>query len=207
MDAQVEALILQSTNAREIVDVEVIQPLWSNYGQLLRVNLSGSDYQSVIVKYVKIPQDFIHPKGFSNDVSRQRKIKSYQVECSWYEKYGEINNLKNRNRTAQNIRTHRDQGDFILIMEDLRNASYSNVLDHATIKQAKQVLRWLASFHASYMNCDADSLWQQGSYWHLDTRTDEFQKMPDNDLKNFAHFIDLELKIQNSLLLFMAMLN
>lgn len=55
-------------------------------------------------------------------------------------------------------------------------------------------IKWLASFHAKYLDTKSDLLWEIGTYWHLDTRPDELELLEDKDLKKFAQIIDDELK-------------
>ncbi|MEK9986815.1 MAG: choline kinase, partial [Opitutae bacterium] len=63
----------------------VVQRLWSDYGSIDRIGLEGTDVSSVIVKHVK-PGSGKHPRGWNTDLSRRRKLKSYQVETHWYER-------------------------------------------------------------------------------------------------------------------------
>ena len=85
MQSSVRDRILELTLAHDLGEVELIQPLWNNYGTLSRVYLQGGNYPSVIVKHIQIPKEAAHPKGFTSDLSKERKIKSYQVETHWYQ--------------------------------------------------------------------------------------------------------------------------
>ena len=90
MNNQVRRQILNTTGAQKISFVEEIQPLWNNYGTLSRIYLAGSQqYPSVILKHIQIPQYASHPRGFASSFSKQRKIKSYQVETHWYQNYNQ----------------------------------------------------------------------------------------------------------------------
>ena len=61
------------TGARSIVRRECIQPLWSGYGEIMRVHLEGTEVRTAIVKS-------IHPLAQrSSDVSHTRKCKSYDL--------------------------------------------------------------------------------------------------------------------------------
>ena len=84
MHGNVQQRILMHTNANSIHRVELIQPLWNNYGTLSRVHLEGADYASVIVKHIQIPPELAHPRGFASNISKARKVKSYAVETHWY---------------------------------------------------------------------------------------------------------------------------
>jgi hypothetical protein len=35
-----------------------------------------------VIKYVKLPDQGLHPRGWNTDRSHQRKIRSYQVETA-----------------------------------------------------------------------------------------------------------------------------
>ena len=87
MNAIFKKTILKATGAKEMHQVEVIQSLWSGYGSIIRYGLTGSSLQSVIVKHVRLPEEGNHPRGWNTDSSHLRKIKSYQVETSWYTKW------------------------------------------------------------------------------------------------------------------------
>ena len=56
MQASVRTRIIELTKADAIAQVDLIQPLWNNYGTLSRVYLQGGDYPSVIVKHIQIPE-------------------------------------------------------------------------------------------------------------------------------------------------------
>ncbi len=51
-------------------------------------------------------------------------------------------------------------------------------------------MKWLANFHASFLNEHPKELWEVGTYWHLNTRPDEFEKLNHQELKSKAHLID-----------------
>jgi hypothetical protein len=79
-------------------------------------------------------------------------------------------------------------------MEDLAEAGFTNTPIQANKKHLKASLYWLANFHARYMNTQADLLWEIGTYWHLETRLEEFKALKKSELKAFAQHIDTTLK-------------
>ncbi|NQZ77478.1 MAG: phosphotransferase [Ekhidna sp.] len=186
--------ILQITNAKAIDQLEPVQSLWSGYGEIKRVYLRECKVSSVIVKHIQLPDRNNHPRGWNTNLSHQRKLKSYQVEQVWYEDYAK--------RTTTNCPvpeiyfTYSEGEELLLIMEDLDFAGYDIRLHHneVSVVQAKACLGWLASFHANFMNDPATGLWPQGTYWHLDTRPDEWSKMQNAPLKHAAKSIDQKLK-------------
>ncbi|MBT3984558.1 MAG: DUF1679 domain-containing protein [Bacteriovoracaceae bacterium] len=193
MDSKIKDQILAATNSKRIESTELIQKLWNDYGDLLRIYLSGGEYNSVILKHIKIPDNQNHPKGFSGDISRKRKINSYLVETNWYENYNHTNFLDNHSKTAKKLKTFQSGGEFFILLEDLDASGYSKRLEAPEFKEIKLVLSWLASFHAKFMNITQADLWETGTYWHLETRPDELVKLQDKKLKEFAPLIDSKL--------------
>jgi Ser/Thr protein kinase RdoA (MazF antagonist) len=54
-------------------------------------------------------------------------------------------------------------------------------------------LRWLAHFHARFLEVRPDSLWNVGTYWHLATRPDELAALRDAALRRAAPVFDERL--------------
>ena len=75
--------ILNATQADDLFLHETIQSLWSGYGSLDRYGLVGSEFDTVVVKHVRFPEQPRHPRGWNTDISDQRKRRSYQVETTW----------------------------------------------------------------------------------------------------------------------------
>ena len=93
--AQLYKLTADPTMRIAITQIEPIQSLWSGYGDILRLGFQyeelgdeGTDDQckpeTLIVKYVSLPDNITHPRGWHTDFSHQRKIRSYAVESYWY---------------------------------------------------------------------------------------------------------------------------
>lgn len=51
----------------------------------------------------------------------------------------------------------------------------------------------MANFHADNLNISTKGLWEIGSYWHLETRPEEWRIMAEGPLKNQAAKIDTKL--------------
>ena len=68
--------VAQGLGAERITNTHIIQALWGGYGELFRAELIGSEYKSVIVKHIKLPQPSEHPRGWVSDVSHERKLRS-----------------------------------------------------------------------------------------------------------------------------------
>lgn len=63
-------------------------------------------------------------------------------------------------------------------------------------KETLVVIEWLASFHARFWGEEetVPGIWSQGSYWHLDTRLEEYNNMEDDIWKKNAVRLDNLLK-------------
>ena len=79
-----------------------------------------------------------------------------------------------------------------MIMEDLDASGFEIRLDSQSVRMVdvKNVLNWLAHFHAQFMDVAPTGLWPIGTYWHLDTRADEWERMENEKLKRVAKDID-----------------
>ena len=86
MNESCRMLIEKALRASSVTKDEVLQPLWSGYGEVYRANLTDAVVPSVIVKHINPGlQNGSHPRGWHSDASVQRKLKSYAVEQCWYE--------------------------------------------------------------------------------------------------------------------------
>jgi len=82
--------------------------------------------------------------------------------------------------------------NICLILEDL-DLHYPNRFTTLSFEQCIACVHWLAKFHAQYLHHPGNSLWPIGTYWHLDTRADEFAAMPASELKDAAASISQRL--------------
>lgn len=168
--------ILKDTNSSNIEHIQLIQNLWSGYGQLSRIKLGQKPY---ILKHVNFPVS-------DKSNSHLRKVKSYQVELNWYKKYNQSHDKIN---IPKYIHSGATDSGFYLILEDLAEKQF---VPKRTINEheLKYCLIWLANFHKTFLNITPSHLWEIGTYWHLDTRPDEFELIQDRELKNAAQKID-----------------
>ncbi len=159
----------------------------------MRYFLKGGKYPTVIVKHIQLQDDKIHPKGWNTELSHQRKLTSYQVERRWYQHFSCQTN--GRCRVPKSYLTLENGRSLLLIMEDLNGSGYTSRIHHddITLETAKACLGWLAHFHGKFMGSEGEGLWPIGTYWHLDTRPDEFAKMRNTSLKMVAKDIDKQL--------------
>ncbi|OBT06804.1 choline kinase [Shewanella sp. UCD-FRSSP16_17] len=172
--------IKRQLNAKQVIKVELIQSLWSGYGELFRAYLSGANTSSVIVKHIKLPRSnahhtssgTAHPKGWNTSLSHQRKLKSYQVEVSWYQHYAnkltslncyalgestldpsvlKVPNSKTISPVPRCLFVEQSDHETLLILEDLHTLGFNQVLKVADSTAISACLNWLGHFHGKYM--------------------------------------------------------
>ena len=202
--------VAKIANVNAVEQVEVIQSLWSGYGQIVRVRLQGADSDhagagTAIVKFVDPPESRDHKYGWSGDVSHQRKLRSYDNETHWYRNASQY--CGSACRVPQLIGAEASDNDenpsWLLVLEDLDAAGFD--LRHRRVSDAQldECLDWLAHFHATFLFDTTDAnekspseryqLWPIGTYWHLKTRPDELAAMETGPLKHAAAKIDTRL--------------
>lgn len=182
--------LVYALNSKSFRKTEVIQELWSGYGEIARY-VSDPAAASVIVKVVTPEETTAHPRGWNTQTSHQRKLSSYMNERHFYQYYAQITDQYCR--VPQCIAAGSNGDNSWLIMEDLDHSGFLLRWEHGALDIAKLGLRWLANFHARFLQQPTDSLWPVGTYWHLKTRPDELLKMSDGPLKTHAHYIDNKL--------------
>ncbi|WP_404310673.1 phosphotransferase [Neorhodopirellula lusitana] len=190
--SDVRQWLLETLSAKNVTDVCNLQTLWSGYGAILRVGLEGGPASSVIVKQVSPPTQSDHPRGWNTDRSHERKLRSYEVESNWYA------NLSSRCdvdcRVAKCLAIGEVAGGRVIVLEDLDASGFSIRHHRLDADGVASGLRWLAAFHAQFLGTNPDGLWPVGTYWHLDTRPDEWATMREGKLKRFASQIDQRLR-------------
>ena len=180
--------ILDCTSAKRIIHVQKIQSLWSGYGEILRVMLEGGNRPSVVVKIISAPKQFSHPRGWNSDAGHLRKLKSYEVECHWYQQYAP--NCIAEAQMPACLALFKSGSSQFVILEDLKSSGFPVRLSHLKQKEILACINWLANFHAHYLGNEADGLWETGTYWHLATRQDELNALSDTALRQAAAKID-----------------
>ena len=189
MNDYFRSIILQCTGASSLAIKEVIQQLWSGYGKIIRIELQGASVERVVVKHVQLPVHSHHPRGWNTDIGHQRKVKSYQVETTWYERYSK----DSKARLPQCLAIETKDDEVLMVMEDMDAAGYHLRKHSVSWNEIEQCLAWLAQFHASYLGETPDGLWSVGTYWHLATRPQELEVLADEKLKVAAPLIDQKL--------------
>ncbi len=189
MKVALRQTILKHTRSLEILNQDLIQTLWSGYGELLRISVRMPDNSdtSYILKHISTNKANAHPRGWNGDIGHQRKVKSYHVEVNFYSHFAK----KSKARIAACLYANKiNDNEIILLLEDLNTAGYTERKSSLNDFEFDQCLKWLASFHASFINHDTTGLWKAGTYWHLDTRPEELEALQDKALKRAASHID-----------------
>jgi hypothetical protein len=192
MHTAIANTVLAATGAQTIRSATVIQSLWSGYGEIVRLELEGSTYPSVILKHIKLPEASSHPRGWNTGRSHQRKIRSYQVEAHWYQDYA--HHCDSNSRVPGCLAVSAVENETVLVLTDLDAAGFNLRKESVEIEDIHACLDWVASFHATFLDSSADGLWECGTYWHLNTRPDELAALEDVTLQGSAPLIDKALR-------------
>ncbi len=183
-----QSLACKATGAKQAIYAESVQSLWSGYGEIFRADLTGTGIDSLIVKHVAPPTGTHHPRGWDSDFATRRKLFSYEVEANWYRLWS--TQCTADCRVARCYGTDQLDHQRWILLEDLDAAGFAIRYSRLSVARAADCLRWLAHFHATFLNCKASDLWPTGTYWHLDTRPDELNAMADSPVREYATTID-----------------
>ena len=173
----------------EIKTYQIIQELWSGYGVLARVQ---TDSHQFVIKQISFPDNVSHPKGHDSLFAHERKVKSYQVEMSFYANYQEHRGISH----TPELVAISNETDNYLILEDLQSLGFKPKRE-ISVSEIELCIKWLAGFHYTYLAARPKNLWNTGTYWHLETRPQEFQIMRDGPLKEYAELVDQKLSSAN----------
>ena len=187
MNPEFRNYLLTITNSSACEEIEVIQSLWSGYGKISRYQLIDSPLDTIVAKCISLNQSGEHPRGWNTDRSHNRKVRSYEVETYWYKHWSQL--CSEHCRIPEFIGSFSEENNQWIILEDL-NTNFLLRKQQLDFSEVKVCLKWLANFHATFMGQKPVGLWEVGTYWHLATRPDEFEKIEHKELKAKAHLID-----------------
>ncbi|PKG96106.1 oxidoreductase family protein [Paraglaciecola sp. MB-3u-78] len=170
--------------------LQTVQSLWSGYGDISRY-ISPRLNTTFIVKHISPPIEHAHPKGWNTQTSHQRKLQSYQVEANFYRDYASL--CDDHCVVPKLLAAFSENQQQILVLQDLDQAGFSLRKDQTGMADVKLGIKWLAYFHARFLQQDNCDLWPVGTYWHLATRQDEFEVMQAGQLKDAAQTLDTAL--------------
>jgi Ecdysteroid kinase-like family len=179
--------IKRATGADTVTLGPRLQSLWGGYGELWRGELAhGGAVTRVVVKHVQPP-----PGDASR--SHRRKLRSYEVEQTFYERYAGRCSVSPSCRVPRPIQLLSEHGGWLFVLEDLDASGFSGRRASADAPDITATLRWLATFHARFLGTPPDGLWKVGTYWQLGTRPDELGQMKHDALRKAAPAIDTAL--------------
>ncbi len=184
-------VVLEATGASSITGTEVVQSLWSGYGQIVRCRLDSDRYRSVVVKHVRWPDEQNHRYGWNSNLSHERKLQSYQVESTWYDGYAHA--CPPACRVPRCLALQARPDGVIMVLEDVDASGFAGRREQVGEAELDACLSWLANFHATFMGKHPEGLWTTGTYWHLAARPDELDALDDGPLKDAASTIDRRL--------------
>ncbi len=176
--------VRRATGADQVLLGERLQALWGGYGELWRAELRcGATTSHVVVKSVRPPRD-------DSSRSHKRKLRSYEVEQAFYERYAGRCAEPPSCRVAHPSKLLAEDGGWLFVLEDLDAAGFDG---RRGASHVAATLRWLATFHARFLGTAPEGLWKVGTYWHLATRPDELGAMRHDALRQAAPRIDAAL--------------
>ena len=178
-----------------------IARLWGGMGHIYRIvnnnnnkknnHENDKDECTFVLKYMD-PRLATTTKSTNAKISigDQRKLDSYVVEAEFYRTNS--NELRKQGvGLARCLLVEENHGKTILCLSVLVNAPDND-------NYYELVIEWLAHFHATTWNKDCPTLQPVGTYWHLDTRPQEWRDMSDTGwegrLKRAAPAVDRWLK-------------
>lgn len=150
-----------------------IQPLWGGHGELFRVAIDGTP---AVVKYARLPVD--------HNAGTLRKRRSFDTELAFYR------DVASPCRVPRLLAGDRRDDEWILVLEDLEAAGFTEQYDEPRGPALDAILCWLAAFHAHFLD---DVPAEPGTYWHIDTRRDELVAIEDYALRAAAPAIAEQL--------------
>lgn len=165
---------------------ETVTTLWAGYGRILRYHTREATPRSVIVKQIRFPE------ARALDLGHQRKVRSYAVERTFYEKFAQFS--RERARVPELLAASRQGEELWLVLEDIDAAGFPGRPRAGRADVTRAGLEWLAAFHAAHLGRTPSGLWEEGSYWHLGTRPDEHRSINGHPLHELAPELDRRLR-------------
>ncbi|CAG9465897.1 unnamed protein product [Pedinophyceae sp. YPF-701] len=180
-----------------------LQTLWAGYGSIYRLApREASPGVSAVVKDVRPP-----PMSSGCTLSHARKLKSYRVEARFYREVAPALAAARRTCTTPQalvvVAEDDSSGNFrlLLALTDL-SGKFAPSGGMLGADEARAALEWLAAFHAhgwgqAHTAVDM-GLWEEGCYWHLETRPEELAAIsptgPHARLGRAAHVLDARMR-------------
>ena len=115
------------------------------------------------------------------------------MEANWYRKQ-DVDCKNGFARIPSCLGTKKEGDEVLLLLEDLDASGFKGRKSFVNQTEWEACVSWLATFHAENLDGDATGLWESGTYWHLETRPDELERLDDQVIKKAAPAIDTKLK-------------
>jgi len=170
--------------------LHTVQSLWSGYGDISRY-VSPTLQTTFIVKHISPPIEQVHPRGWNTQTSHHRKLQSYQIEANFYRDYASL--CDEYCVVPKLLAEFSENQQQVLVLQDLDQAGFSLRKDQAEMADVMLGIKWLAYFHARFLQQNSSDLWPVGTYWYLATRQDELKVMQAGKLKDAAQALDTAL--------------
>jgi len=179
----------------QLVGEKRMRSLWAGYGSVSQLVLEVApgarggwprERLALIIKRVEAPND--------EGVGHERKLRSYLNEGCFYRELAPQLLAEGISVPEPLLVEANGRGQLTLVMRDQRD-EFPSSAGALSLAQAKAALSWLAAFHAHFWGQPPPAgLWEQGTFWHLDTRREEFTQMDWRALADAAEQIDAYLK-------------
>lgn len=192
MNDTLRKLILQKLGGDSLRKAEEVQTLWSGYGSITRYAVGNAKVSSIVVKQIDFQAASRHPRGWNSSIAHARKLKSYEVESLWYARWSK--RCGDSCRVADCFAIEASENSLLIALEDLDQSGFNRRRSRPSEAEIKACLSWLAHFHAEFLGMTPRGLWETGTYWHLETRPEEWQALADENLKQAAPAIDSLLR-------------
>lgn len=189
----------------EVTELRAFASLWAGFGALYRTRGPSG---ALVLKVIDLE------RTRAPDPSTRRKRESYLVEERFYRLYSE----EFPDLLPRFYGSLRTGALLVLVLEDLTTSSEGTrttagrdpedvsrpprhrsrppcaAFDGGSGGDVDAVLRWLAAFHARTLTRSPEALWERGTYFHLATRLDEFERIPPGPLRAQARALDQRLR-------------
>lgn len=173
--------------------------LWAGMGYIYELSLLRGKYRFIVKRIMVSPTSGGRHQRLS--FGDERKARSYQVEANFYQNVAPLL-LRKGIRIPQPLHIERDTAcrKVTICMSKVEGRVAGGL---SNMEENKAALRWLAAFHAATWSYKDDDIYSAGlqptaSYWHLDTRPEEYESMSktgwEGRLRRAARSIDSRLK-------------
>ena len=118
-------------------------------GEFFRATLVDGPAPSVVVKSIRPPSSQRHPRGWASSRSHERKLRSYEVEKTFYASHAARTHAACRLPACLAATAFADGQAFVL--EDLDGAGFGARRASLSPSVLRVALRWLAEFHTLFL--------------------------------------------------------